>query len=216
MTRSEPLFPLLALSRLRMETDGPGVTTLVAGAGCPLRCKYCINRRLLAEQKPVPVTPETLFARTRIDDLYFQATGGGLCFGGGEPLLHADFIAAFRALTGGVWKLTAETSLAVSEQAVRTAAACVDRFIVDVKTLDPAIYRAYTGGESAPVLRNLSLLLSLTGPERLIIRLPLIPGFNTESDRRASLETLKGMGFTRFDLFTYETDRGASAARSKS
>ena len=42
------IFPLLALSRLRMGTDGKGVTTLIAGAGCPLRCRWCINKTLLA------------------------------------------------------------------------------------------------------------------------------------------------------------------------
>ena len=44
---AEPLYPLLGLSRLRMGTDGTGVTTLIAGAGCPLRCRWCINRELL-------------------------------------------------------------------------------------------------------------------------------------------------------------------------
>ncbi len=46
---AEPLYPLLRIERLRMGTDGAGVTTLVAGAGCPLSCRWCINRRLLAE-----------------------------------------------------------------------------------------------------------------------------------------------------------------------
>ena len=36
---AEPLFPLLRIVRLRMETDGEGVTSLIAGAGCPLTCK---------------------------------------------------------------------------------------------------------------------------------------------------------------------------------
>ena len=39
-------FPLLALNRHRMATDGEGVTTLVAGAGCPLHCKWCINKKV--------------------------------------------------------------------------------------------------------------------------------------------------------------------------
>ncbi len=201
---AEPLrYPLLALSRLRMETDGAGVTTLVGGAGCPLRCKYCINRRLLTETKPEWVTPEELLARTRVDDLYFQATGGGLCFGGGEPLLHADFIAAFRALIGGAWRITAETGLNVPELAVRTAAACLDAFVVDIKTADPEIYRAYTGGDNAPVLRNLKILAETAGPEKVTVRVPLIPGYNTEEDRAQTVTLLRGMGFTRFDLFTY-------------
>jgi pyruvate formate lyase activating enzyme len=46
---NEPLYPLLGVSRLRMGTDGTGVTTLIAGAHCPLRCRWCINKRLLRE-----------------------------------------------------------------------------------------------------------------------------------------------------------------------
>ena len=38
-----PVFPLFGLSRLRMGSDGQGVTTLVAAKGCPLRCKWCCN-----------------------------------------------------------------------------------------------------------------------------------------------------------------------------
>ena len=66
---AEPLYPLLSLSRLRMDTDGEGVTTLIAGAGCPLSCRWCINKRLLREAKPTPVTAAELVEKLRIDDL---------------------------------------------------------------------------------------------------------------------------------------------------
>ena len=94
----EPHFPLLALSRLRIGTDGAGVTTLAAGAGCPLHCRFCINARLLKEAPAELVTPSELLLRVRDDDLYFRATGGGVTFGGGESLLHAAFIRAFRQI----------------------------------------------------------------------------------------------------------------------
>ncbi|MBQ1520794.1 MAG: 4Fe-4S cluster-binding domain-containing protein, partial [Clostridia bacterium] len=74
---TEPRYPLLAVSRHRMEMDGEGVTTLVAGAGCPLSCAYCINKTLLC-QPPTFVTPRELFDRVKADDLYFRATNGGL------------------------------------------------------------------------------------------------------------------------------------------
>lgn len=203
--QGELLFPLLALSRLRMETDGAGVTTLVAGAGCPLRCRWCLNRRLLAEKQPEWITPAALVARTGIDDLYFQATGGGLCFGGGEALLHADVIAAVRALTGGAWALSAETSLHVPSSLLRTAIGCVDEFIVDIKTLDPEIYLRYTEREIGPVLENLRLLAASVPPEKVNLRIPLIPEYNSEEDRQKSVLALREMGFTRFDLFRYRT-----------
>lgn len=197
------IIPLLALSRLRMGTDGKGVTTLIAGAGCPLRCRWCINKKLLAEKQPEYVSPEELFERVRIDNLYFQATGGGVCFGGGEALLHADFIAAFRELSGSAWKLSAETSLHVSEAALQTALACVDEFIVDIKSMDAEVYRRYTGGDSGLVLRNLETLSRTVSPENVKIRVPLIPGYNDEADQQKSEALLRELGFTRIELFSY-------------
>lgn len=205
MAAATPLFPLLALSRLRMESDGAGVTTLVAGAGCTLGCKYCINARLLKEKPPEWIAPEELLRRTRIDNLYFQATGGGLCFGGGEALLHADFIAAFRALIGSAWKLTAETALCVPPEALETAIGALDAFIVDVKTADPEIYRRYTGKENDIALQNLKTLLSRIPPDRVKVRVPLIPGFNDEADRQKTVALLQSLGAEDIELFTYKT-----------
>ena len=199
---AEPLYPFLTMARLRMEIDGEGVTTLVAGAGCPLTCKYCINKKLLT-CKHTMLTPQALFDRVKIDDLYFQATGGGVTFGGGEALLHTDLIRAFRDLCGSRWRIYAETSLSVPREAVDLAAQCVDGFIVDIKDMDPQIYRAYTGTEATLAHENLTYLLSLVGPERIVARVPLIPDFNTREAQDRSLQQLRSLGFTRLDPFTY-------------
>lgn len=200
---AEPLYPLLSLSRLRMGLDGPGVTTLIAGAGCPLRCRWCINQKLLREAKPELVTAQELYERVKIDDLYFRASGGGICFGGGEALLHADFIRAFRALCPTDWTICAETSLAVDPSSVRTAAEAVDLFLVDCKDMDEDVYRRYTGGDGARMKENLLLLLELVGPARVTVRVPLIPDYNTPEHRTRSVEALKELGATRFDVFEY-------------
>lgn len=199
---TERTFPLIALSRLRMEIDGEGVTTLVAGSCCPLACKWCINASAL-KKEPENVSTQELFERVKCDDLYFQASGGGLTFGGGESLLYTDFISEFRTLIGCRWHLYAETSLAVAEENIRLAAEVIDGFIVDIKDMNPEIYRAYTGGNAEKMERNLRLLLSLAGPERVLVRVPLIPQYNTESDCEKSVQKLKEMGVMRFDRFTY-------------
>lgn len=199
---TEPQFPLLTIARLRMEVDGEGVTTLVAGAGCPLDCKWCINKKVLT-RTPTMVTPGELFHRVKIDDLYFQATGGGVTFGGGESLLHTDFIRAFRELCGSRWRLYAETSLAVPRESVEDSAQFIDGYIVDIKDMDPSVYKAYTGKEAALAHGNLERLLSLVGPERILVRVPLIPEFNTEETQKRSLHALRDMGFTRLDPFSY-------------
>lgn len=199
---TEPLYPLLSTSRLRMEVDGEGVTTLIAGAGCPLSCKWCINKKVL-QAHPTMVTPRELFDRVKIDDLYFQATGGGVTFGGGEALLHTEFIRHFRQLCGSRWKIYAETSLHVPRESIDLAAHCIDGFIVDIKDMDPSVYKAYTGRDSALAYSNLELLLSLIGPERILVRVPLIPEFNTKEAQDRSIERLKAMGLTRLDPFSY-------------
>lgn len=151
------------------------------------------------------MTPEALYERVKVDELYFLATGGGVTFGGGEPLLYADFLKSFRELCGAGWHLCAETSLAVPYKSVETAASCIDMFYVDVKDMSPGIYSRYTGKENRLVRENLEKLLLLLPPERIIVRIPRIPGYNTEADRENSQKLLADMGFTQFDLFTYKT-----------
>ena len=198
--------PIVAISRLRMQTDGKGVTTLVCFHGCPLRCRYCINPFSFADDAKREVfTPRFLYDRVKLDALYFLATGGGVTFGGGEPLLYAPFLEEFRQICGESWHLCAETSLNVPSQQVEIAARCIDHFFVDCKDTDPEIYRSYTGRNNAAMLQNLQRLLELVGPERITVRLPLIPEFNTEADRTASRHLLEQMGITKFDPFTYRT-----------
>lgn len=201
---NDPAFPFLTLSRLRMETDGEGVTTLVAGAGCPLKCKWCLNRKLLAEAKATLISPQELYDKVKIDNLYFQATGGGVTFGGGEALLHAEFIRAFRKLCGRDWRIYAETSLHVPREKVSIAAQIIDGFIVDIKESSPEIYRNYTGGNSSLVWDNLKFLLDSVGAERITVRVPLIPEFNTPENQKATAQRLKEMGITRLDIFSYQ------------
>lgn len=198
--------PVITFSRHRMLVDGKGVTTLVCFHGCPLRCKWCLNPFSFApETKRTQMTAQMLYDRVKIDELYFLATGGGVTFGGGEPLLYAPFLQEFRAVCGKDWHLCAETSLNVPWENVETAAGCIDHFYIDCKDTNPVIYHRYTGKDNTLMLENLQKLLFLVGPERIILRLPLIPDFNTEEDRAASQALLEEMGVTNFDLFTYRT-----------
>ena len=202
-------FPLAFFDRLRMATDGAGVTALVGAYGCPLQCRLCINPQTWHERtdrKPAFdwVTPSELYDLVKIDSLYYLATGGGIAFGGGEPLLHTAFIQAFRDLCPKDWRIYAETCLNVPRELIPVAAAAVDWFFVDIKDMDPSIYKAYTGRDNALVKENLSLLLSLVGPDRITVRVPHIPGFNTDAHVAASVAVLEAMGVTKLDVFTYK------------
>ncbi|KGF40470.1 radical SAM protein [Prevotella denticola] len=196
--------PFIAVNRHRLATDGEGVTTLVAFYGCPLRCRYCLNPQCLQVNGVWRrLTPGELYSEVEIDDLYFIATGGGICFGGGEPLLYPDFIRTFSKLMNPEWKLTVETSLNVPLENIKTIATLVQMWYIDIKDFSPTIYNAYTGKDNTQVIRNLVWLAANGYADKVILRLPLIPDYNTEEDRLLSQQRLEALGFAHFDKFTY-------------
>ena len=194
---------IFGISRHRLTTDGEGVTTLVAFSGCPLRCKYCLNKVSWDMAKGHDYTPEMLFEEVKIDQLYFLATHGGVTFGGGEPLLQVEFIKAFRELCGQQWQILAETSLNVPFENVQTINPILDGYIVDIKDMNPEIYQGYTGKDNSVVLANLEWLLKQGDTNRIMVRVPHIPEFNTDEDVEKSIERLKVMGVKNIDEFNY-------------
>ena len=202
--QSEITAPFIAINRHRLTTDGEGVTTLVGFHGCPLHCEYCLNAQCLqADGVWCRLTPGALYSEVEIDDLYFVATGGGICFGGGEPLLRSDFIKAFAEIMNPEWKLTIETSLNVPLENVKAIASLVQMWYVDIKDMNPDIYKAYGCKENKQVVSNLQWLAANGYADKVIIRLPLIPEYNTDEDRQQSQQQLEEMGFTNFDKFNY-------------
>ena len=202
--QSEITAPFIAINRHRLTTDGEGVTTLVGFHGCPLHCEYCLNAQCLqADGVWCRLTPGELYSEVEIDDLYFVATGGGICFGGGEPLLRSDFIKAFAGIMNPEWKLTIETSLNVPLENVKAIASLVQMWYVDIKDMNPDIYKAYGCKENKQVIGNLQWLAANGYADKVIIRLPLIPEYNTDEDRQKSQKELEEMGFTNFDKFNY-------------
>ena len=202
--QSEITAPFIAINRHRLTTDGEGVTTLVGFHGCPLHCEYCLNAQCLqADGVWCRLTPGELYSEVEIDDLYFVATGGGICFGGGEPLLRSDFIKAFAEIMNPEWKLTIETSLNVPLENVKAIASLVQMWYVDIKDMNPDIYKAYGCKENKQVVSNLQWLAENGYADKVIIRLPLIPEYNTDEDRQRSQQQLEDMGFTNFDKFNY-------------
>ncbi len=138
-----------------------------------------------------------------VDNLYFLATEGGVCFGGGEPLLRSSFIVEFARLCPKEWHIYLESSLHVEPQQLQAVMPCVHHYYIDVKDLQPDIYHRYTGGQVQMVMRNLRLLADAGMQERVTLRLPSIPAYNTEEDRQHSKRLLEEMGFKLFDLFDY-------------
>ncbi len=198
--------PLIGISRHRLTTDGEGVTTLVAFHGCPLRCKYCLNPQSLhSEGIWKHYDCMQLYEEVRLDELYFLATHGGITFGGGEPCLQSDFIYEFRQLCGQEWQLSVESSLNVPQENIEKLLPVIDYYIIDIKDINNDIYQQYTGKENEKVLNNLHYLIEHGKNEQIIVRTPIIPVYNSESDVDNSIRLLKEMGIPQFDRFTYKT-----------
>ena len=199
--------PLIGICRHRLTVDGAGVTTLVAFHGCPLRCKYCLNAQCLSPDGVWrTMTSDDIMAQLQRDDLYFRATGGGVCFGGGEPLLRSDMIVELCQQMPAEWAVTIETSLNVPLRHVEAVAPFVRQWIIDIKDMNPEVYRSYTGIDNLRVRQNLTWLADHIDLETILIRLPLIPQHNTSEDVSSSRQILENMGFTHFDEFEYRTE----------
>lgn len=196
---------IIGISRHRIGVDGMGVTTLVAFHGCVLDCKYCLNPKALKwDGVWKSFTPQQLFDEVKKDELYFLATGGGITFGGGEPLIQCKFILHFRKIcedNGKDWMINIETALNVPEVFVSVLTEAVNHWIVDIKDMNPDIYKAYTGEDNEMVVNNLKLLVERK--VKVTVRVPLIPDYNTEEDVKRSIAQLQEIGITDIDKFTY-------------
>ena len=198
--------PLIGICRHRLVTDGQGVTTLVAFHGCPLRCKYCLNAQCLrADGVWRQMDVQEILEEVTVDDIYFQATHGGITFGGGEPLLRSDEIADFCRQCPVEWRIYIETSLNVERRALETVAPYIDHYYIDVKDINADIYRRYTSLYNTRVIENLRWLADHVASEKVTIRLPHIPDYNTQADIAKSRLQLEAMGFKDFDCFEYIT-----------
>lgn len=197
-----------------MGTDGSGITTLVTFMGCPLKCKYCLNKKchepiyeadgMTVREGIMLLTPKELYDLVKVDNIYFQSTGGGICFGGGEPTLYKDFIVEFKKICGNKWKITLETSLRCSYNTIQDLSSVVDHWIVDIKSMNPFIYEEYTGVMSG-VFQHLYSLKELVTLENITIKVPHIPGFNDDEDLDSDIDELKErFGFIKISKIEYK------------
>lgn len=198
---------ILGIDRLRWNTDGKGITTLVGFRGCPLHCAYCLND-ICHSTKPERFrlfTPGQLYEEVRKDDIYFLESGGGITFGGGEPGLQADFIVNYRKICGERWNLTLETCLNFPEENLLKLIPVTDHFIIDIKDMDELRYRSYTRGDIRLMLSNLKVLADMGLQDRCTIRVPEIPEYNNQAGQRRSADKVSRLGFNEIELFTYQT-----------
>ena len=150
------------------------------------------------------ITTSQLLDELMLDNLYFLATGGGVTFGGGEPLLHSEFIDEFCHIKPAEWNVNIETSLNVNRSHLERVLPHVSQFFIDIKDTNPTIYKQYTGRDNSLVLSNLRWLMSHDGmAQKVTVRLPHIPNHNTQEDVDHSRALLQELNVKQLDEFQY-------------
>lgn len=142
---------------------------------CPNGARELVGREMSVEQVVKDVVKDTLF---------YEESGGGVTFSGGEPLMQAEFARDIAARCHELDIHTAlDTSGYSSESKLVKVADVIDLFLYDIKVVDDAVHLAYTGVSNRSILRNLRVLNEMR--KRIWIRFPLIPGVN-DDDRSLS------------------------------
>jgi len=116
-----------------------------------------------------------------LEDRDFYRNGGGATVSGGEPLLQPEFCAElFHALKEDGLSCALDTSGAVPWESFEKVLPRTDIVLYDLKHVDDALHRIHVGASNQRTLKNLVALAERDVP--MEIRLPLIPGFNTDED----------------------------------
>jgi len=152
--------------------------------------------------------PEQLAALLNQQADILKANEGGVTFSGGEPLFQAEFVAEVIDLLQGMHVLL-DTSGYGTEQDFQNLISRSDLVFFDLKLMDPALHKNYTGCTNELILNNLELL-SLSG-RPFVIRVPLVPGV-TDTDENLSgiARRVRGMpGLMRVDLLPYNRSAGS-------
>lgn len=166
--------------------DGPGIRFVAFFQGCPMRCAFCHNPDTWDPDGPVQYewTPQQLIEEVKRYKNFIR-TGGVTCTGG-EPLMQPDFLIEFLRLCKEAGFHTAlDTSGIIFTDKAREALQYVDLVLLDVKTIDDALHKSYTGLERT---NNQSFLdyLQETGKPTWI-RHVVVPGYTDDDARLTAL-----------------------------
>jgi len=187
--------------------DGPGIRTTLFFQGCPLSCAWCHNPEsqpmgaprvknmedrviqagLGAENSPGELV-ETLVREIEKDVIFYDESGGGVTFSGGEPLSRPALLLALVAACKDRGIHTClDTSGFAPFDILEAAATTVDLVLFDIKIMADKDHLAHTGKPVGLVLENLKKLSSLK--VNLKLRFPLIP---TMTDTVENMDQIMG------------------------
>jgi len=189
--------------------DGPGIRTSVFFQGCNLRCKWCSNPEsfelhpLQPGSKAKEYTVEDLMAELVKDKAFYDASGGGVTFTGGEALMQQAFaLALCDALGAEGIGVTLETSANAPGVVFRTLLEKCSFVYIDLKHYDNEAHIRGCGSDTTHILENIRTALDSDIPTT--IRIPVIPGFNDSSkDMEGFAVLLKEIGASEVHLLPF-------------
>lgn len=115
------------------------------------------------------------------DRIFFEESGGGVTFSGGEPMMQYDFLlAALEECKNQGINTCVDTTGHSSKERMQNVAALCDLFLYDIKHIDSEMHKKYTGAGNELILENLKMLDEMG--KRIWIRYPLIPNMNDQEE----------------------------------
>lgn len=150
------------------------------------------------------VTVEEVFGELIKDKLFYETSGGGVTFSGGECMLQIDFLERIlkQCKKSGI-NTAVDTAGNVKSEYFGRIIPYTDTFLYDVKAASEDLHIRGTGVSNKKILENLKRI-SDDGRSDIIIRVPVIPGFNADiSEMQKIAEVLKGINYKKAELLPY-------------
>lgn len=156
--------------------DGPGIRTVVFMQGCVLRCKFCHNPESWKCGEGQSITSDELYAKILRFRPYFERSGGGVTFSGGEPLLQKEFLLEMLKKLKSANIHTCIDTAGVGAGGYGEILRYTDLVLYDVKAVDADGYRKICGGDIS-ITEGFQKELAASGIET-VIRQVVVPGIN--------------------------------------
>ena len=146
---------------------------------CAKCVEACPNEVMQQIGKPMPVDEVVSIAER--DKPFYETSGGGITISGGEPTLQSKFLLGLlKSFKQKGIHTAIETCGFFKEDLIESLANLVDLFLFDIKHLDPNEHKKYTNVSNEKILNNFARIHSKVGNKRIIARIPIIPGVNTD------------------------------------
>ncbi|WP_319466365.1 glycyl-radical enzyme activating protein [uncultured Pseudodesulfovibrio sp.] len=132
------------------------------------------------------MTVEEVMKIVRKDALFYENSGGGVTFGGGEPTSGGQFFLDMaQAARDEGFHVTVDTCGYCPEERFDKTIELADLFLFDCKHMDPEQHKKLTGVDNTIILRNMRAALA-SGKE-VHIRMPLMPDMNDSDENIAAM-----------------------------